>query len=420
VDTSVHVNFHALGLSEPLLRDMSRAGLITPTPVQSQAIPPALAGRDVIGCAQTGTGKTAAFVIPIIERLAVMPKGEPQALILAPTRELALQILTTIDKLGHSLGIAATVIVGGADMQAQIRGLRQRPDILVATPGRLLDHMWNGTINLAPIKILVLDEADRMLDMGFAPQINQIFDALPEKRQTLLFSATLPADLTKLAQANVQNPVYVMVTPSATTADGVTQALHYTNHHDKGDLLLSLLQEERETVLVFTRTKHRADQVTRVLGRAGHKVAVLHGDRSLPQRRAALEGFKRGTFRVLVATDIAARGIDVANIGHVINYDLPICPEDYIHRIGRTARMKTTGRATSFVTGEEPQQLKAIEQLLGHAVPLAPGSEGPAFGQSSKTHRAHQGSRALHGRQPQLRGHRYTGQAHVQGSQPAN
>ncbi|WP_455389398.1 DEAD/DEAH box helicase [Petrachloros mirabilis] len=420
MDTSVHVNFHALGLSEPLLRDLSRAGLSTPTPVQSQAIPPALAGRDVIGCAQTGTGKTAAFVIPIIERLAVMPKGEPQALILAPTRELALQILTTIDKLGHSLGIAATVIVGGADMQAQIRGLRQRPDILVATPGRLLDHMWNGTINLAPIKILVLDEADRMLDMGFAPQINQIFDALPEKRQTLLFSATLPADLTKLAQASVQNPVYVMVTPSATMADGVTQALHYTTHHDKGDLLLSLLHEERETVLVFTRTKHRADQVTRVLGRAGHKVAVLHGDRSLPQRRAALEGFKRGTFRVLVATDIAARGIDVANIGHVINYDLPICPEDYVHRIGRTARMKTTGRATSFVTGEEPQQLKAIEQLLGHAVPLAPGSERPAFCQSSKTHGAHQGSRALHGRQPQLRGHRHTGQAHVQGSQPAN
>jgi len=420
VDTSVHVNFHTLGLSEPLLRDLTRAGLSSPTPVQAQAIPPALAGRDVIGCAQTGTGKTAAFVIPIIERLAVMPKGEPQALILAPTRELALQILTVIDKLGHSLGIAATVIVGGADMQAQIRGLRQRPDILVATPGRLLDHMWNGTINLAPIKILVLDEADRMLDMGFAPQINQIFDALPEERQTMLFSATLPADLTRLVQGSVHNPVHIMVTPSATTADGVTQALHYTTHHDKGDLLLSLLQEERETVLVFTRTKHRADQVTRVLARAGHKVAVLHGDRSLPQRRAALEGFKRGTFRVLVATDIAARGIDVANIGHVINYDLPICPEDYVHRIGRTARMKATGRATSFVTGEEPQQLRAIEQLLGHAVPLALGSAQPVYGQSSKGDRPHQSLRASHGRPHQLRGRRHTGQPHVQGSQPAS
>jgi ATP-dependent RNA helicase RhlE len=420
VDTSVHINFHTLGLSEPLLRDLTSAGLSSPTPVQAQAIPPALAGRDVIGCAQTGTGKTAAFVIPIIEQLAAMPKGEPQALILAPTRELALQILTVIDKLGRSLGIAATVIVGGADMQAQIRGLRQRPDILVATPGRLLDHMWNGTINLAPIKILVLDEADRMLDMGFAPQINQIFDALPEERQTMLFSATLPVDLTRLVQASVINPVRIMVTPSATTADGVTQALHYTTHHDKGDLLLSLLQEERETVLVFTRTKHRADQVTRVLARAGHKVVVLHGDRSLPQRRAALEGFKRGTFRVLVATDIAARGIDVANIGHVINYDLPICPEDYVHRIGRTARMKATGRATSFVTGEEPQQLRAIEQLLGHAVPLALGSAQPAFGQSSKGNRPHQSSRTSHGRPHLLRGRRQSGQSHVQGNQPAS
>jgi ATP-dependent RNA helicase RhlE len=420
VDTSVHVNFHALGLSEPLLRDLSHAGLSTPTPIQAQAIPPALAGRDVIGCAQTGTGKTAAFVIPIIERLALLPKGEPQALILAPTRELAIQILTTIDKLGRSLGISATVIVGGADMQAQVRGLRQRPDILVATPGRLLDHMWNGTVNLAPIKILVLDEADRMLDMGFAPQINQIFDALPEERQTLLFSATLPADLTKMVQASVRNPVHVMVTPSATTADGVTQALHYTTHHDKGDLLLSLLREERETVLVFTRTKHRADQVTRVLGQAGHKVAVLHGDRTLPQRRAALEGFKRGTFRVLVATDIAARGIDVANIGHVVNYDLPICPEDYVHRIGRTARMKATGRATSFVTGEEPQQLKAIEQLLGHAVPLAPGSKRPVIGQPSMAHRPHRSPRPLQGRPSRFGGHRHTGEMPLQGSEPAH
>jgi ATP-dependent RNA helicase RhlE len=325
----------------------------------------------VIGCAQTGTGKTAAFVIPLIERLITMPRGKPQALILVPTRELALQILATIEKLGRRSGIGATVIVGGADMQAQVRGLRQGPDILVATPGRLLDHMWNGTINLALVKILVLDEADRMLDMGFAPQINQIFDALPEERQTLLFSATLPGDLTRLIEASVNHPVRVMVTPSATTADGVTQALHTTTHHGKTDLLLSLMGREQDRVLVFTRTKHRADRVTRELDRAGHKVAVLHGDRSLPQRRAALEGFKRGTFRVLVATDIAARGIDVADIGHVINYDLPTCPEDYVHRIGRTARMKATGRATSFATAEDVQQLRAIECLLGHAVPHA-------------------------------------------------
>lgn len=378
MDTSVHSNFQALGLSEAILQDLAAAGFSSPTPIQEQAIPPALAGRDVIGCAQTGTGKTAAFVIPMVERLAALPKGQPLALILAPTRELALQTLTTIEKLGRSRRISATVIVGGADMQAQVRGLRQRPEILVATPGRLLDHMWSGNILLSSIKMLVLDEADRMLDMGFAPQINQILDALPEERQTLLFSATLPTDLARLVQASVNNPVRVMVAPSATTADGITQAVHHISHDAKGDLLLSLLGSDKDTALVFTRTKHRADRLGRMLGTAGHRVAVLHGDRSLSQRRAALEGFKRGTFRVLVATDIAARGIDVANIGHVINFDLPNCPEDYVHRIGRTARMKTTGRATSFVTREDHQQLQDIERLLGHAVPLAPGSGAPA------------------------------------------
>lgn len=262
-------------------------------------------------------------------------------------------------------------------MQAQVRGLRQQPDILVATPGRLLDHMWNGTVHLAQVEILVLDEADRMLDMGFAPQINQILDALPEERQTLLFSATMPDDLTSLAQASVKNPVRVMVARSATTADGVMQALHYTTHGNKTDLLVSLLRNEQDTVLVFMRTKHGADRLGRMLASAGHKVAVLHGDRTLSQRRAALEGFKRGAFRILVATDIAARGIDVANIGHVVNYDLPNCPEDYVHRIGRTARMNATGRATSFVTAEDSFQLRAIEQLLGQSVPLATQSPAP-------------------------------------------
>ncbi len=394
MDTSVQLSFRDIGVSEALVKDLTKAGLSSPTPIQAQAIPPALGGRDVIGCAQTGTGKTAAFVIPIIERLSRLPKGGPQALILAPTRELALQILATIDTLGRHLGIFATVIVGGADMQAQVRGLRQRPDILVATPGRLLDHMWTGTVNLLCMKILVLDEADRMLDMGFAPQIDQILTALPEERQTLLFSATLPSDLSQFVQGTVNDPVRVMVTPPATTADGVTQALHYTTHTDKPDLLLSLLKQEKETVLVFTRTKHRADHVGRVLSRAGHRVGVLHGDRSFSQRRSALDGFKRGLFRVLVATDVAARGIDVANIGHVINFDLPHCPEDYIHRIGRTARMNTTGRATSFVTAEDPQQLRDIERLLGHAVPWASGSPQPSADQSSRirSHR-HNGRR---------------------------
>jgi ATP-dependent RNA helicase RhlE len=279
-------------------------------------------------------------------------------------------------------------------MQAQVRGLRQRPDILIATPGRLLDHMWNGTILLSSIMMLVLDEADRMLDMGFAPQINQILDALPEERQTLLFSATLPADLARLVQASVNNPVRVMVAPSATTADGVTQAVHHTSQTDKSDLLLSLLGADQDTALVFTRTKHRADRVGRMLDRAGHRVAVLHGDRSLSQRRAALEGFRRGAFRVLVATDIAARGIDVANIGHVINFDLPNVPEDYVHRIGRTARMKTTGRATSFVTSEDAQQLRAIERLLGQAVPVVPGSGSPAHANLREHQGIHRNSRS--------------------------
>ncbi len=384
MDTSVHTSFHALGLSEPLLRDLTASGLLVPTPIQAQAIPPALEGRDVIGCAQTGTGKTAAFVVPMIERLSALPKGHPQALILAPTRELALQIFDSIEKLGRSHNISATVIVGGSDMQAQIRGLRQRPDILVATPGRLLDHMWNGTVNMLPIKILVLDEADRMLDMGFAPQINQILDALPLERQTLLFSATLPTDVTRLVQASLKDAVRVMVTPHSTTAEGVTQAVHYTTFHEKTNLLVSLLGVERGTVLVFARTKSRVDRLGQTLEQAGQRVAVIHGDRTLPQRLRALDGFKRGRVRILVATDVAARGIDVANIAHVVNYDLPSSPEDYIHRIGRTARMKMTGRATSFVTAEDHDQLKAIETLLGHAVPLAEGSLGPGERSTSR------------------------------------
>lgn len=374
MQTTACTSFESIGVSPTLLRNLTKAGFVEPTAIQAQAIPQALAGRDVLGCAQTGTGKTAAFVIPMLERLSGTPKGQPRALILAPTRELAIQIQTTIDVLGRDLQLFATTVVGGADMQAQVRGLRQRPDIIVATPGRLLDHMWNGTISLLAMTILVLDEADRMLDMGFAPQINQILDAMPEERQTLLFSATMPTDLARLAQASVKDPVRVMVTKSATTADGVSQAVHHTTHDRKNALLMSLLQPEDDTVLVFTRTKHRADRLGNLLGSSGHRVAVLHGGRTLPQRRAALEGFRRGTFRVLVATDIAARGIDVANIGHVINYDVPNCPEDYVHRIGRTARMRTTGRATTFVTVEDQEQLRAIERLLGQAVPRAEGS----------------------------------------------
>ncbi len=378
MQTTVHCSFQGLGLSEALLHDLNKVGFHEPTPIQAQAIPPGLAGRDVLGCAQTGTGKTAAFVIPMIERLAGRTDSHPRGLILAPTRELAIQIQDTIAKLGRSRRVYATTLVGGADMNAQIRGLRQRPDILVATPGRLLDHMWNGTVNLIKMQILVLDEADRMLDMGFAPQINQILEALPEERQTLLFSATIPTDLADLARASVKDPVRVMVAKPATPAERAEQALHHTSREDKTKLLLTLLDADRDSVLVFTRTKHGADRLGRALGNAGHKVAVIHGNRSLSQRRGALEGFRRGTFRVLVATDIAARGIDVANIGHVVNYDLPNTPEDYIHRIGRTARVKASGRATSFVTSDDHIQLQAIEKLLGQPIPRALDSAPPA------------------------------------------
>ncbi len=369
--------FGALGVSQRLVQVLDRVGLKEPTPIQAKAIPPALEGHDVLGCAQTGTGKTAAFVVPIIERLAAGSKGKPRALILAPTRELAFQIQGTVDKLGRSSRIFSTTVVGGADMHAQVRGLRQRPDIIIATPGRLLDHMWQGTIVFSNLSIVVLDEADRMLDMGFAPQLNQIIEALPENRQTLLFSATMPDNLDDLARMSLQNPVKALVAKSATVAEGVTHTVHHITNSEKTSLLLKILKETEGSVLVFTRTKHRADRIGETLEKIGCRTGVLHAGRRLPQRRAALEGFRRGRFEVLVATDIAARGLDVDNIRHVINYDLPHVPEDYVHRIGRTARNRAIGSATSFVTGEDHRSLRMIERLLGKAVPCAPGSRAP-------------------------------------------
>ncbi len=379
-DDPAAVTFRSLGLSELLLRDLALAKFSEPTPIQAQAIPSGLQGRDILGCAQTGTGKTAAFVIPMIERLADGPIGPPRGLILAPTRELAFQIQKSVALLGRSRRVSATTVIGGEDMRVQVRGLQQHPTIVVATPGRLLDHMWNGTINMAHFSIVVLDEADRMLDMGFAPQLNQILDALMPERQTMLFSATIPEDLAALARAGLRDPVRIMVNPSAQAAHTVTHEVHHTTRDEKTALLLKLVQESGGSVLVFTRTKHGADKVGRVLEQRGHRVGVLHAGRRLSQRKTALEGFRRGSYRVLVATDIAARGIDVANIGHVVNFDLPNTPEDYVHRIGRTGRMKTTGRATSFVTGEDHMQLRAIERLLGRPVPRAAGSPEPVRG----------------------------------------
>ena len=379
-------SFDAFGLSDPLLKDLGRIGFVTPTPIQAKALPPALDGRDVLGCAQTGTGKTAAFVIPMVERLTGSPAGPPRGLILAPTRELAFQIQETIDELGRSLRVYATTLVGGADMQAQIRGLKRHPEIIVATPGRLLDLMWDGYLDLREVEVVVLDEADRMLDMGFADQLNQIIDALPPGRQSFLYSATLPTDLEELARMSLRDPFHAVAAKPATPADGVTHTLHNTTPGAKTSLLLSLLKDGDESVLVFTRTKSRADLIAETLRRSGHRAAEIHGNLSLERRRAALEGFRRGRYRILVATDIAARGLDIDNIGHVINYDLPYTPEDYVHRIGRTARMAAVGRATSFATAADSQSVKAIENILGKSIPQ------PSGGQPDKKRRSRNGS----------------------------
>lgn len=369
-----------------MLKDLSRVAFATPTPIQAKALPPALEGRDVLGCAQTGTGKTAAFVIPMVERLAGSPQGPPRGLILAPTRELAFQIQETIDDLGRSSRVYATTVVGGADVQAQLRGLKQHPEIIVATPGRLLDLMWDGHIDLREVEVVVLDEADRMLDMGFADQLNQVIDALPPGRQSFLYSATLPTDLEELVRMSLRDPFHAVVAKPATPADGVTHTLHNTTPGAKTSLLLSLLQDSDESVLVFTRTKSRADLIAETLRRSGHRAAEIHGNLSLERRRAALEGFRRGRYRILVATDIAARGLDIDNIGHVINYDLPYTPEDYVHRIGRTARMAAVGRATSFATAADSQSVKAIENILGKSIPR------PSGGQPDKKRRSRNGS----------------------------
>jgi ATP-dependent RNA helicase RhlE len=373
--------FTDLTLTPAMLDAIDRSGYSTPTPIQAQAIGPILEGRDLIGCAQTGTGKTAAFAIPAIElltgtgeRLAGNParlgRSGPSALVLAPTRELALQIAETFDTLGGARGIETVVVIGGESMAPQLAGLRKRPAVVVATPGRLIDHLERGTLSLGSIRLVVLDEADRMLDMGFAPQVERILRATPLDRQTLCFSATMPPEVEALVRRHLVRPIRVEVGVVARPVAKVTQILYRTPIQEKTPLLLRLLGEERGQTLVFTRTKHRADRVARAVVAAGHRATRLHADRSMTQRREALDGFRNGRYRVLIATDIAARGIDVPGIAHVVNFDLPHTAEDYTHRIGRTARAEASGRATSFAAPEEHEQLRTIERHLGHAVPL--------------------------------------------------
>ncbi len=363
------MTFAELGLSPKALAALDRAGFEAPTPIQAQAMPPALQGKDVIGSAATGTGKTLAFALPILERLE--GKRGTRALILAPTRELALQIGAELERFGHGRHVRTAVVIGGVGMNPQIQAFQRRVEVIVATPGRLNDHLDQGTARLDDIEILVLDEADRMLDMGFLPQLRRILKHLPGKRQSLLFSATMAGEVQEFAREHLQNPVRVEVARSGTTAARAEQQVFLVGEEEKVALLLALLEQDELSTLVFTRTKRRADRVGKALARGGHHVAIIHADRSQAQRRHALEGFRSGKYRVLVATDIAARGIDVAEIGHVVNFDLPHVPEDYVHRIGRTARAEASGRASSFASPEEHDLLRGIEKFTRRAVERA-------------------------------------------------
>ena len=345
-----------------------------PTPIQHKAIPAAIEGKDVIGVAQTGTGKTLAFAIPIIQRLA---RQKGRCLILVPTRELALQIDETFRSLALLFNMHSVVIIGGVSMYKQLQALRRSPRIFIATPGRLVDHLKQRTVFLNDVSVLVLDEADRMLDLGFLPDIERILKIIPKERQTMLFSATIPKEAIAIAAAHMKLPVHIEVAPSGTTADRITQELFIVKKGSKNELLRKLLNQYRGSVLLFSRTKSGASKIVRFLRDAKYSAAEIHANRSLPQRIEALEGFKSGKYRVLVATDIAARGIDVIDIEIVINYDLPEYVENYVHRIGRTGRAGHEGHAISFATPEQWSNVKNIEKLIKTALPISEHPELP-------------------------------------------
>jgi len=364
------MSFETFGLCPEILRAVNAKNYKTPTPIQEKAIPHVLEGKDLLGCAQTGTGKTAAFALPILQRLyGTSPKGRSRrvirVLVLTPTRELATQIADSFGAYGRYTGLRHTVVYGGVSQKPQEQALRQGIDILVATPGRLLDLWSQGLVNLRAVETFVLDEADRMLDMGFLPDIRRIIDKLPDSRQTLFFSATMPSDIRRLSDTILRDPVRVAATPVSSPAEAVEHSVYFVERHGKGELLLHLLSGDSiKNALVFTRTKHGADRVARQLSRAHVRVEAIHGDKSQNARERALADFKRGATRVLVATDIAARGLDIVDLSHVINFDLPNEPEAYVHRIGRTGRAGATGIALSFCGIEERPLLADIEGLI--------------------------------------------------------
>jgi len=358
------VNFETFNLHPSVMAGVQALGYVTPTPIQIKSIPPIMQGRDVIGLAQTGTGKTAAFALPILQRLLQGPRGCVRVLIISPTRELAEQTCEVTNELGKQTGLRSITVYGGVGMDQQVQRLRSGIEIVAACPGRLLDHIWKGTINLSHVEVLVIDEADRMFDMGFLPDIRSILRCLIGPRQTLLFSATMPNDIQHLVQEILHDPVTVQIGHLA-PATTVAHALYPVKQHLKTALLKEILRKTKtESVLIFTRTKHRAERVAQQLVRAGYRTASLQGNMSQYQRQAALDGFRAGSFKILVATDIAARGIDVLDISHVVNYDMPDSTDAYTNRIGRTGRINKDGDALTFVTGADSAMVRALEHLL--------------------------------------------------------
>lgn len=367
------MTFDSLNLIEPILRALQTEGYTTPTPIQQQAIPIVLEGNDLLGCAQTGTGKTAAFSIPLLQLLYQQKSTHKgiKALILTPTRELAIQIDESIAAYGRHTGLTHAVIFGGISQLPQTQALKRGVDILIATPGRLLDLMQQGYVSLQQLQFFVLDEADRMLDMGFIHDVKKVIAKLPTKRQTLFFSATMPPEIAGLANNILHQPKKVEVTPVSSTVEKIEQSVYFVEKQDKRALLHHLLADQNiKTVLVFTRTKHGADKVVKDLQRSNIGAAAIHGNKSQNARQRALNDFKTGTLRVLVATDIAARGIDVDQLSHVINYELPDVPETYVHRIGRTGRAGASGIAIAFCDAEEKVNLKDIQKLIGIQIPI--------------------------------------------------
>ena len=368
-DTDAPASFAELMLAPELLRAVADAGYTAPTPIQARAIPLILRGRDIMGLAQTGTGKTAAFTLPIVQRLLGGPR-RARALILTPTRELAVQVKESFAGYAEHSGLVIADIYGGVPLGPQEQALRSGVDVIVATPGRLLDHMERQNVAFDDLEVLVLDEADRMLDMGFAPQLNRIVADIPKYRQTLLFSATMPPEVEALARKYLRKPIVVQVGLRTQAASTVTHAVYPVPRDRKSDLLVELLRKiELDSVLVFTRTKHGADKVVRKLDSEGISALAMHSEKSQGQRTDALEQFKKGTIRVLVATDIAQRGLDIAGISHVINYDVPAQAEDYVHRIGRTGRAAATGDAFTFMAADEISMVRLIERTLGQPIP---------------------------------------------------